>query len=284
MRLLFDVRTIAWLMWSANCWAAGGFEWIGPTAGRLELRQDGRTVFVYHHGDGRDCCFLHPVVTPAGVRLTDSGPADHVHHRGVFWAWPQVSSGGQTGDLWLGKGAIHRLERIAEFKAGPRSAHLRAVHSWLLQGKPVVRETLFIHVHPAEARSQSFDVTLTLEALSTPVEIAGAADRGKGYGGFSARFAPRQDTAILSSDGPVVADEDHVAHQWAQLEGTFLAGRAGLRITSDPGNPAFPNEWCLRNYGFVGATFPGLKGFRLEPKTPLTLRYQVMVFDSEARK
>lgn len=279
------MKTLAlFLLSGVATWAADGFEWIGPTAGRLELRQDGRTVFVYHHGDGRDCCFLHPVHSPSGVRITDSGPADHVHHRGIFWAWPQVSAGGQKGDLWLGKGAIHRFEKILEFKGGPKSAHLRTTHSWVLQGKPVVRETVWIQVNPVELRSQSFDVALTLEAISAPVDIAGAPDRDKGYGGFSARFAAREDTAILTSEGPVPQDEDHVAHSWAQLEGVFLAGRAGLRITADAGNPMFPNEWCLRNYGFAGATFPGLKGYRLEPKKPVTLRYQVTVFDSEGRK
>lgn len=268
---------------AANAWTAG-FEWSGPVAGRLTLRQDGRVVFVYHHGEGRDCCFLHPVSTPAGVTVTDAGPADHVHHRGIFWSWPQVEAGGQKGDLWLGKGAIHKFERIAESKGGAKSAHLRAIHSWLLNGKPVVRETVVIQVHPADLRSQSFDVTLTLEAIQDAVKIAGSPDREKGYGGFSARFAAREETAILSSDGPVAKDEDHVPHQWAQLEGTFVTGRAGLRITPDPANPATPHEWCLRNYGFVGATFPGLKGFRLEPQKPVTLRYQVTVFDSEAKK
>jgi hypothetical protein len=59
-------------------------------------------VFVYNYGmqlkpgvpeDRRRACYLHPVWTPGGTIVTDDFPADHYHHRGIFWAWPRVKVG-----------------------------------------------------------------------------------------------------------------------------------------------------------------------------------------------
>jgi hypothetical protein len=56
-----------------------------------------------------------------------------------------------------------------------------------------------------------------------------------------------------------------------------------LRITSDDKNPGVPMQWCLRNYGFIGASFPGrtasVDHYTLEPGKPLTLRFRVRIAD-----
>jgi len=270
-----------WITWLIACsLSAGSFEWREQDASRLELTENGQTVFVYNHGPGRQCCYLHPVQSPNGVVVTDDGPADHKHHRGLFWAWPIVEMAGQRSDLWLMKGAEHRFERILERNASESQAGLKAEHSWMVQRKRAVRETISIFVRPSTGQTRKIEFTLTLEAPEAAVRIAGAPESGKGYGGFSARFAPRTNTVIQSSDGPVLADEDHFAHAWAELTGSFPKGRAGLRIASDNHNQGYPNQWCLRPYGFVGASFPGTAFYTLLPGKPVTLRYEVTLFDA----
>lgn len=264
-----------WLFLLAVPAFAGSFQWVELKPGELALRESGKTFFVYRHGVGRDCCYLHPVNSPAGVTVTDDGPVDHKHHRGLFWGWPQVEQNGVKGDSWLGKGAGHRFERIVEKRASGDEALLKVEHSWLLDGKPVAKETVTIQAFP----KHQMNVTLQIEALGAAVRIAGAPEQTKGYGGFSARFAPRRETKLRSNKGPVEKDEDHVPHSWAELEGVFAGGRAVMRIQALPANPGFPNEWCLRHYGFVGANFPGVQGFALEPGKPVTLRYTVTVSD-----
>lgn len=254
---------------------AGSFQWIERNAGELELQESGKTFFVYRHGLGRDCCYLHPVNSPAGVTVTDDGPADHKHHRGLFWAWPRVEQNGVQGDTWLGKNATHRFDRIVEKKASAAEALLQVEHTWLLDGKPAMKETVTFQALP----SHRMHVSLQLEALQAGVRIAGAPEQNKGYGGFSARFAPRTETKLRADDGPVRKDEDHVPHSWAELEGVYKNGRAVLRIQAHPENPNYPNEWCLRHYGFVGANFPGVNSYTLEPGKPVTLRYTVSVAD-----
>lgn len=264
-----------WLFLLAAPAIAGTFRWVELSPVELELQEGGRTVFVYRHGAGRDCCYLHPVNSPNGVTVTDDGPADHKHHRGIFWGWPQVERNGQKGDSWLGKSAEHRFERIVEKKIFQDEAVLRVEHTWLLEGKAVVKEMVTIQAYPMHR----MNVSLQLEALDAPVRIAGAPEQNKGYGGFSARFAPRKTTVLRSNTGLVEKDENHVAHSWAELEGSYAGGRAVLRIQALPGNPGYPNEWCLRHYGFVGANFPGVAGYTLQPGKTVTLRYSVTVSD-----
>lgn len=259
---------------------AGDFRWAGSNSAELELTEGGKTVFVYNHGQGRKCCYLHPVMSPAGVTLTDDGPADHRHHRGLFWAWPILEAGGRRYDPWLLNGIEHRADGAPAHVIQSGNATLRASHSWIAGGKPLLHDSIEITVHPARNGARVFDVSLTLQAADQPILLAGAPEQNKGYGGLSIRFAPRSHTAIRSSDGPVPRDEDHGAHQWAELEGTFSQGRAALRLTAAPSNPGFPNQWCLRHYGFLGANFPGGTPLRLDPGKPVALRYQVRVFDT----
>ncbi len=89
----------------------------------------------------------------------------------------------------------------------------------------------------------------------------------------------------MRADGQTLSkDEDLNPHQWAELEGVYGGKRAILRITSDPKNLNAPYQWCLRNYGFVGASFPGRTpssdGYTLEPGKPVTLKFRVRVSDA----
>ena len=62
----------------------------------------------------------------------------------------------------------------------------------------------------------------------------------------------------MRADGEVLAkDEDRNPRKWAELERVYGGKRAVLRITPDEKNPGAPHQWCLRSYGFVGASFPG---------------------------
>ncbi len=145
------------------------------------------------------------------------------------------------------------------------------------------REVVEIVVHPAQGSETRVEVALEWEALKHPVTLRGSQEEGKSYGGFSARFAPREQTRIGTDEGPVEKDEDLVPHRWAELEAVYQGRRAVLRITPAESNPGVPWQWCLRHYGFVGASFPGRtaasNGYTLEPGVPLRLRFTVTASD-----
>lgn len=254
----------------------------------IQLSDHGQPVYVYNYGvmlapgvpeDRARCCYIHPLYSPKRVVVTDDFPKDHYHHRGVFWAWPVVEVEGQPYDLWLMRGIRKRFHRVLAQRATSHRASLAVEVGWYLEkapGRPVVREQVEVVTLPVVAGTRELQFTLRLEALEQPVRINGMQD-GKGYGGFCVRFAPRSNTVIQTDTGLESQDSDMVPHTWAELSGQFQAGPAKLRIEIDPGNPGYPNGWCLRHYGFLGVNFPGMSGFLLEPHRPLVLRYRVLV-------
>jgi hypothetical protein len=271
--------------------ATGGFSW-KQEQGRYVLYENGKPVLAYNHtvqspeGVPRDrarCCYVHPIWSPEGVVLTDDFPADHYHHRGLFWAWTVVETGRGKYDLWM-------LKRIApssmsvSVESGNSVARFRARNRISVPGEePIMREEVSITARPARDGVREFDIELELAAVSGPVVLRGSQERGKSYGGVSVRFAPRKQTAIRTDRGPLPKDDDLTKYAWAELEGQFEGGRAALRLTSHSANPGHPQQWVLRNYGFIGASFPGrsedVEKYTLEPGTPLRLRYTVRVTD-----
>jgi hypothetical protein len=261
--------------------------------GRIELKEAGRTALVYNFNsqlkadapqDRRRCCYIFPVVTPGGVSVLDDFPKDHYHHHGIFWAWPVVEVASAKYDLWMYRGIQHRFEKWITQDVRPTRAELVASNGWYVGEKKVVNETARITLLPAHGNSRTFEAELTLEAVDQPVTMRGSPDKGKSYGGFSARFAPRENTLMASAEGPVEKDQDLVPHKWAELTASYGGKKATLRITPDPGNPGVPYQWCLRNYGFVGASFPGrageAQGHTLQPGKPVRLKFSVTVSDA----
>lgn len=271
---------------------AGSLEWKDRKDGRVELVEDGKTALVYNYGpqlkegapeNRRRCCYIFPVLTPAGVSMLDDFPKDHYHHRGIFWAWPLVETGSQKLDGWMFPNLQNRFEKWVAPPSAKKTATLTVENGWYAGDRKIVRETVKLTAYPAKAQRREFDVELKLEATAEAVTLRGSAEKGKSYGGFSARFAPREETAILADTGAVPKDEDLVPHAWAELSAMYEGKRATLRITPDPKNTGTPYQWCLRPYGFVGASFPGrtetVTGYTLEPGKPLTLRFRVLASD-----
>lgn len=271
------------------CAAAGKspftFREAGP--GSLELSENGKPVYVYNHGmmlkegapeNRRRSCYVHPVYAPDGTVVTDDFPRDHYHHRGIFWAWPAVTAGSERYDLWTIRGLLQKFVRWTARETKPESARLGVENGWFAGERRIMRETVEIVALPSESNQRRLDFTLTFEALEQPVEIAGERGSNKGYGGFSLRFAPREQTVIRTDAGAEARDSDMQPRRWAEMEALFQGRRAGARIEIDPSNQGFPNGWCIRHYGFLGVNFPGLESYRLEPGKPLVLKYRVITF------
>jgi len=260
-----------------------GFAWKDTGGGRMELREGGKVALVYNYGpqlkagapeEKRRCCYIFPVYTPGGVSMLDDFPQDNWHHRGLFWSWPVVETEGKKYDIWMMFTAKHRTAEPVSVSGGT----LRASNIWDAGGKEIVKEDLRLTVLPAAGNTREMDVELTWEALGAPVTLRGSAEAGKSCGGLSTRFAARDGT-VLRADGAAIAkDEDLVPHKWAELEGVFGGKRVALRITAPTAM-----QWCLRNYGFVGASFPGrtatVDGYTLGRGKPLTLKFRVAVSD-----
>jgi hypothetical protein len=272
--------------------AAEQFAWVKHEGGRIELQERGKTVLVYNHGpqlkegapeDRRRCCYIYPLLTPGGVSMLDDFPKDHYHHRGLFWGWPVVETPSGKFDNWMMKGIHDREDGRLQAKSSGKAATLEVWNGWYTDQTKVMNERVLLTVKPAQGATRELEVKLTLEAVGGPVTLRGSQEKGKSYGGFSARFAERAGTVIRTEAGTLAKDEDLVGHAWAELEAAYGGKKAALRITPDEKDAGTPYQWCLRGYGFVGASVPGrsetVDGLTLQPGKPRTFTFRVQVRD-----
>jgi hypothetical protein len=280
------VRLAVLALAAAQVGAAGSFVF-RDSGVSLELSEDGRPVLAYvfapvlQEGAAerfRRSTYIHPLHAPDGTVITDDFPKDHPHHRGLCWAWPAVTFEGRTYDVWAVEGMHQRFVGWLAHETSPHQARLAVENGWFVGGRKAVKEIVEILVHPAAGNRRRLDLSLTLEAVDSPVVIAGREQ--KGYGGLGIRFAPRESTRLRTEAGVEAKDSDLARHPWAELEGVMKGRRAGARVEPDPRNPGAPSGWCLRHYGYLGVSWPGLESHTLRRGEPLTLRYRITVFSN----
>ncbi|WP_372934433.1 DUF6807 family protein, partial [Mariniphaga sediminis] len=67
----------------------------------LLFTEGGENILFYqkapknHEGEYERRHYIHPLWGLDGTILTEDFPDDHLHHRGIFWAWHQVWIGDQ---------------------------------------------------------------------------------------------------------------------------------------------------------------------------------------------
>lgn len=265
----------------------------GAPAPYVELRSERQPILRYNYGvqlppgvpeDRARCCYIYPLWTPGGVSPLDDFPKDHFHHRGLFWAWPDVRVAGASYDGWMMKGlkTVHKSHHT-ELKDAGRIAVLRVENEWVVGGQTIARAQEQYEIHERDGRGRTLDAALTLTAVDAPVTLHGSREVTKSYGGLSLRFAPRERTVIRTEKGISEKDEDLNPHDWAELEAVYNGHKAAVRIDNNDSNDGGTPQWCLRHYGFLGAAFPGRNAkrdsFTLEPRKPLTLRYSITISD-----
>lgn len=257
-------------------------------AGTLTVLQDGRPVLGYVHGmklkpgapeDRARSCYVWPVYGLDGEPMADDFPEDHLHHRGIFWTWPQVYVGDSpdTLSLWDIRGIHQRFERWLEPPAaGPVFAELGALNGWYVGEKRVLEEKVRVRVYRAGNFGRMIDFEFVRTAQDEPVTVKGSPDE-KGYGGFGMRMAPFTEAAITTSEGPQSEDSNRMPFPWADFSAKFGGGEkvSGAAIFQSPENDGFPNGWCLRHYGLMGMAWPGLDEFVFRPGVPVAWRYRV---------
>lgn len=139
--------------------------------------------------------FLHPI-SYRGQPLTQLYPADHIHHRGLFWGWRQVLLAGRPpANSWLMQG-IEIVPDRADTAADGQS--LTASARWVVDGRSILRETVAVRI-----RGNRLTLELRLTPLVEGLSLGGSPD-DKGYGGISLRLvAP--DALRFESNGVALA-------------------------------------------------------------------------------
>ena len=273
--------------------ASSGIQ-IETNAQGVEFKENGHTVLFYQAApkslDGRceRAGYVHPLYDLDGNVITEDFPEDHLHQRGVFWAWHQIHVGGQyAGNSWLAEDLIWDVQSTvttthADYAQLTASLvwKSRALRNSSGPSVPIAQEIATIRVYRAEDNLRKIDFEIGVTPLVNDLSIGGSPD-DKGYGGFSARFKLPPDVKFLSHGGLVEPQRTAVdAGHWVDVQGTFNNSQAqsGIAILCHPSTRGFPQKWILRDRNSMqNPVYPGSQRVRLSKQNPLTLRYRLVL-------
>ncbi|NQV34604.1 MAG: PmoA family protein [Phycisphaeraceae bacterium] len=221
--------------------------------------------------------YIHPLYGPSGEELTYDWSRDHPHHRGIYWAWPEVDWHGERGDL-------HALQRVyarptgnVSFETTGTFGKIVAENRWFWEDEtPIVREVTTICAHQANDQGRFIDLTYSFEALEDDVALA---RRGtNAYGGLNIRMSPIKNMKLIHHADPVSASPQRA---WSDSIGTREGGTesVGFAVLEKITNPDYPGDWAeYPDLPWFQPTFPA-QGTRyvLKKGTPLVLRYRLWI-------
>ena len=266
------------------------------------VTEKGQTVLFYQlapkswKGKYERANYIHPLHDLDGVVLTEDFPADHLHQRGVFWAWHQVYvKGKRVSDQWTTENSIWEVTSAETVRADAESAAMKVQLHWKSpiwldahgEQKPFVKETSIVRVHRAEGDVRKIDFDIRLAALEDGVSIGGSED-DKGYGGFSARVRMPSDIRFTGRAGTVTPGRTAVeAGSWVDFSASYGSprGKSGVAILTHPSTVDFPQPWILRSKGSMqNPVYPGNQAAPLPRGEPLILRYRLVIHRGDASR
>ena len=233
--------------------------------------------------------YFHPVMTPAGVVVTDVAPADHRHHRGVFLAWVETH-GKKDADFWgWGQHAPIKDRRIvnrpgSDNRATPEGASFTTRNNWTAEGQTVLAERIGATVrHDAAAKAYVIDLTYALtpdaDLTLSRWAFSGFCVRTRGDGKVTA-FGPEGEVK-LPNPSHVKPESDWPDAPWYGYTLQFDDGKtAGVAVINHPKNP--PTLWHNhRDIRMLNPCIVAPAEVKLKAKEPLVLKYRVVAHDGE---
>ena len=255
------------------------------------FEENARPVLFYQltpksmNGEYERSNYIHPLYGLGGEVLTEDFPEDHLHHRGVYWAWHQVLIGDiRAGDPWLAKGFSWDVLESDVLDSGDG---VRARFHWKSPDfhagdEPIIEETSVVRVLPSVGDLQKIDFDIRLVPLQDDVRLGGSED-DKGYGGFSARFRMLEDLTFVTADGVAIAGRNAVdGGSWMDFSASFRqdGGKSGVAILVHPSSIGYPQPWIIRalpSKSMQNPVWPGPDPTAVAKGEEIVLRYRLVV-------
>lgn len=224
--------------------------------------------------------YIHPLYGLKGEMLTSDWPdGGHPHHRGIFWAWPEVKYGDQLGDIYALQRVFARPTGKVKYTSGPDYAEVDAENLWMWEEETaLVREHAVIRVYRATADKRIIDLTIKLLALEDSVTLATRFTNS--YGGLNIRMqSPREQQISYHTDEA----GSEPLRAWSDFNGFFKGNtsKSGLIVLQHRDNPEYPGAW--REYpdlAWVQPTFPTPDSrYPLSKDEALVLRFRLIIHE-----
>ena len=266
-----------------------------PSSGQLVLKEGGGPVLQYNYwtvepGEVLERVteanlryarprsnYIHPLYGLDGEELTRDWSIDHPHHRGIYWAWPEVTVGEEMGDLHALQRVFARPTGVFDLRRSGDYAEIEAENRWLWEDRePIVREVALLRAYRSEGEERIVDLEFHFTALTAGVSVARR--RTELYGGLNVRLAPVEDQEIEEHTDPP-SEVPRLA--WARLSGRFEGGRSttAVSILQHPDNPDYPGDWVrYPELNWLQPTFPASGNrYGIEENETLVLRYRIWI-------
>ena len=229
-------------------------------------------------------CYFHPLMTPSGVEVTDVAPADHKHHRGIFFAWFEMK-GKKDADFW-GWGQFAPVKdriivnREVNHAGGGSGAFFTIRNDWMAEDVVLVQENTQVTL------TQSFGVNvLTLTYVLSVDEALRLPQRA--FSGFCARLRKDGKATVEGPDGEVKLpapnhmkpESDWAAQPWYAYQMTLPDGaQIGCAVMDHRDNPKslWHNAASIR---MLNPCIVAPGEVTIKSGEPLTLRYRVVAWD-----
>ena len=282
-----------------------------PQAISVSMKEDRIVVDVnerpfteYLFGTEHKYPFFYPVNGPASGRsVTTWDQEPFPHHSSLYLGLDNVRSENVArGNYWqprhqLATGHVRsRNARILE--ADGRKVVLADQTDWIVPATDSLqlRDTRTVTIWAPSADLRIMDFEIELEAMKD----VGIGPTGHSF--FSARMRP--EIAVGGQDGSTHGPEevrdmgtgtivDSAGNRnetgirakdsdWAAYYGENDGAVEGLAIIQHSGNPFYPAQWFIRDYGFMSPTpFAFGNAREMQQGESLTFRYRVVVFEGD---
>jgi hypothetical protein len=232
--------------------------------------------------------YIHPLLTPGGLLVTDDYPGDHRHHHGIWSAWAHSTFEGRQMDFWNMGGGSAKVDfaSLVGTWDGPVHAGLRARQVFVdLRapggGKTALDEewvvTLY-RTHQGTVPYFVFDLDSTQQAASvSPVMLESYL-----YGGFAFRGSAqwRTGATFLTSEGKDRRAGDGSTGRWCYIGGPVGGKMGGYAVLGHPSNFRAPQPMRLNPTDPYFSFSPvKMGGFPILPGKPYQSRFRFVVSD-----
>ncbi|MDR3196939.1 MAG: PmoA family protein [Planctomycetaceae bacterium] len=229
--------------------------------------------------------YIHPLYDLDGEPITKDWSNDHPHHRGIYWAWPEVGYKNELGDLHALQKVFARPTNKIETIIENRQIKLVAENIWKwLDKEPIVREQTTITVFTLDQNGRKINLELRFESLVDEITLARRDTRH--YGGLNLRMLPLKEFNIGSFYGDKketnLPNQEQPAWVFGSWKNPKSDGCTELTIFEKATNPDYPGSLIqYPNLNWFQPTFPkdGTR-YSLKKGKPLTLHYQLRLHNA----
>ncbi|WP_316815191.1 PmoA family protein [Pedobacter nyackensis] len=225
------------------------------------LVKDGQIVWQLNFNKNQDKPYFHPLRVN-GQDLTMERPADHGHHRGLWFAWRSINKINYWEEVH-GRGVSEGRSKIIKVDIKPKkdfSVKINILLEYAPEGKKtILKENRVLLVSsPDQYGNYTIDWSLNFTSQDSPLlfDCAPTLKRGGSISGGYAGLGYRGASSIKD---PVFRDSNGWANKenltgygenanWMDMTanlGSEERSKVGITIFDHPANPRHPSPWYI---------------------------------------